>query len=87
VYAARSLGVDLSVKYGKGAGPWVNVVADLVWSAVAWPAEAERNVTRRAITMAFNYSSKSPDAQAKNYALLHDGGGGVRLDPIYDAAT
>jgi serine/threonine-protein kinase HipA len=83
----QALGVDSTAKYETDGGPGLTAVADVIWSAVTVPADAEADVARFAIMVAFNYLSESSDAHAKNYSLMYDERAEVYLAPMYDAAS
>jgi len=83
----QALGVDSTAKYETDGGPGLAAVAGVLWSAVAVPADAEADVARFAIMVAFNYLSESSDAHAKNYSLMYDERADVSLAPMYDAAS
>lgn len=83
----QALGVDSTAKYESDGGPGLTTVAGLLWSAVTVPSDAEADVARFAIMVAFNYLSESSDAHAKNYALMYGERAEVYLAPMYDAAS
>lgn len=83
----QALGVDSTAKYETDGGPGLADVANVLWSAVTVPSDAEADVARFAIMVAFNYLSESSDGHAKNYALMYDERADVYLAPMYDAAS
>ncbi len=83
----QALGVDSTAKYETDGGPGLADVANVLWSTIAAPSDAEADVARFAIMVAFNYLSESSDAHAKNYALMYDERADVYLAPMYDAAS
>jgi len=82
----QATGVRPHAKYETDGGPGVRAIAKLLRSSIAGP-NADRDVRTFAAMVAFNYLSGSPDAHAKNYALLYSADQAVSLAPMYDAAS
>jgi serine/threonine-protein kinase HipA len=81
----QALGWWRHVKYESVGGPGLAVLADLIARAVgARHAATTRQDFARAIV--FNWITASPDAHAKNYALLYVGAA-PRLAPLFDLAS
>jgi HipA-like protein len=79
----QALGLPPSSKYQNEGGPAPSTVAALLWEHSRRPLE---DVGAFRDALAFNWLIGGPDAHAKNYSLLH-AGGGVRLAPLYDLAS
>lgn len=77
----QALGVDPARKYEGEGGPGVAACADLIRRHSAAPA---RDLIAFADALLFNFLIGNNDAHAKNYALLLDGPGSVRMAPLYD---
>lgn len=71
-------------KYENAGGPGVAAIIPLIQES---SLEPERDVDRLLDMLALNWVLAATDAHAKNYALLHARGGGVRLAPFYDVAS
>lgn len=77
----QALGVMPSRKYENEGGPGIKDIVTLLRDASLKPQE---DVERLIRATALNWAIAATDAHAKNYALLHSAGGGVRLAPLYD---
>ena len=71
-------------KYENDGGPGIAAIVPLIQES---SIEPEADVGRFLDIIALNWVLAAPDAHAKNYALLHAPGGGVRLAPFYDVAS
>ncbi|HEV7769958.1 MAG TPA: HipA domain-containing protein [Solirubrobacterales bacterium] len=77
----QALGLVPAVKYEKEGGPTVADCAELIRRHCSAPA---RDVTAFLDALLFNFVIANHDAHAKNYSLLLDGPGAIRLAPLYD---
>ena len=77
----QALGLVPAVKYEKEGGPAVADCADLIRRHCSAPA---RDLTVFLDALLFNFVIGNYDAHAKNYSLLLDGPGSIRLAPLYD---
>ncbi|MGH7624219.1 MAG: type II toxin-antitoxin system HipA family toxin [Gemmatimonadaceae bacterium] len=77
----QALAVLPTRKYENEGGPGIADVISLLKDA---SRKAEDDVERFIRATVLNWVIAAPDAHAKNYALLHSPGGGVRLAPFYD---
>ncbi|MGZ7013214.1 MAG: HipA domain-containing protein, partial [Acidimicrobiales bacterium] len=81
----QSLGLHPGAKYQSDGGPSpadvVGVLRDHVNST-----SIERDIATFVDALIFNWIIAAPDAHAKNYSVLLNGGG-VRLAPLYDIAS
>lgn len=80
----QALGLAPSAKYQNERGPSPADVAELLRTHSLHPVD---DVQAFVDALAFNWLIGGTDAHAKNYALLHGGGGRVRLAPLYDLAS
>jgi serine/threonine-protein kinase HipA len=80
----QALGVRPTMKYQNEGGPGPAGIADLLREHSSRP---EEDVAAFVDALAFNWLIGGTDAHAKNYSLLHGGGGRVRLAPLYDLAS
>lgn len=80
----QALGVPPTTKYQSDGGPTPLDVATLLRSHSGRPVE---DVATFVDALALNWLIGGTDGHAKNYSLLHAGGGGVRLAPLYDLAS
>lgn len=71
-------------KYENAGGPGIAQVVALVRESSLEPGT---DIGRFLDMIAVNWVIAGTDAHAKNYALLHVPGGGVRLAPFYDIAS
>jgi serine/threonine-protein kinase HipA len=78
----QALGLPPEKKYQEDGGPSLHAVADLL-ATVAEPASLEALV--RAVTL--NVVIGNGDAHGKNFSLLHDSSGVLRLAPLYDLVS
>jgi hypothetical protein len=77
----QALGLVPAVKYEKEGGPGVADCADLIRRHCSAPA---RDITAFLDALLFNFVIANYDAHSKNYSLLLDGPGSIRLAPLYD---
>lgn len=77
----QALGLVPAVKYEKEGGPAVADCAELIRRHCSAPA---RDLTMFLDALLFNFAIANYDAHAKNYSLLLDGPGAIRLAPLYD---
>lgn len=77
----QALGLVPAVKYEKEGGPAVADCAELIRRHCSAPA---RDITMFLDALLFNFAIANYDAHAKNYSLLLDGPGSIRLAPFYD---
>jgi serine/threonine-protein kinase HipA len=77
----QALGLVPAVKYEKEGGPTVADCAELIRRHFSAPA---RDITAFLDALLFNFAIANYDAHAKNYSLLLDGPGSIRLAPLYD---
>lgn len=77
----QALGLVPAVKYEKEGGPTVADCAELIRRHCSAPA---RDLTMFLDALLFNFAIVNCDAHAKNYSLLLDGPGSIRLAPFYD---
>ena len=75
----QAVGIPPDRKYEEDGGPSLRRIAGIV-QAVASRESVEELL--RAVTL--NALIGNGDAHAKNFSLLHDGSGGLRLAPLYD---
>lgn len=77
----QALGSVPAVKYEKEGGPTVADCAELIRRHFSAPA---RDITAFLDALLFNFAIANHDAHSKNYSLLLDGPGSIRLAPLYD---
>lgn len=77
----QASGLVPAVKYEKEGGPTVADCAELIRRHCSAPA---RDLTMFLDALLFNFAIANYDAHAKNYSLLLDGPGSIRLAPFYD---
>jgi serine/threonine-protein kinase HipA len=77
----QALGLVPAVKYEKEGGPTVADCAELIRRHCSAPA---RDITAFLDALLFNFAIANYDAHSKNYSLLLDGPGSIRLAPLYD---
>jgi serine/threonine-protein kinase HipA len=77
----QALGLVPAVKYEKEGGPTVTDCAELIRRHFSAPA---RDITAFLDALLFNFAIANYDAHSKNYSLLLDGPGSIRLAPLYD---
>lgn len=77
----QALGLVPAVKYENEGGPTVADCGQLLRRHSAAPA---RDVIAFLDALLFNFIVANHDAHAKNYSLLLDGPGAIRLAPLYD---
>ncbi|HEY0970912.1 MAG TPA: type II toxin-antitoxin system HipA family toxin [Gemmatimonadales bacterium] len=80
----QALGVMPTRKYESEGGPGA---AGIVRLLRAWSRRPQDDVERFVAAMALQWVLGATDGHAKNFALLHGRGGGVRLAPFYDIAS
>ena len=71
-------------KYENDGGPGVPQIVSLIQES---SLEPQIDLDRFIDILTLNWVLAAPDAHAKNYAILHVPGGGVRLAPFYDLAS
>jgi len=77
----QALGLVPAVKYEKEGGPAVADCAELIRRHFSAPA---RDLTAFLDALLLNFLIANYDAHSKNYSLLLDGPGSIRLAPLYD---
>jgi serine/threonine-protein kinase HipA len=77
----QALGLVPAIKYEKEGGPTVADCAELIRRHFSAPV---RDITMFLDALLFNFAIANHDAHAKNYSLLLDGPGSIRLAPLYD---
>jgi serine/threonine-protein kinase HipA len=77
----QALGLVPAVKYEKEGGPTVADCAELIRRHFSAPA---RDITAFLDALLFNFAIANYDGHSKNYSLLLDGPGSIRLAPLYD---
>jgi serine/threonine-protein kinase HipA len=77
----QALGLVPAVKYEKEGGPGVADCAELIRRHCSAPA---RDITAFLDALLFNFVIANYDAHSKNFSLLLDGPGSIRLSPLYD---
>ncbi|MDP4720988.1 MAG: type II toxin-antitoxin system HipA family toxin [Akkermansiaceae bacterium] len=80
----QALGHFPSEKYERDGGP---SAADIVKLLRQESSEAEEDIDRFVMALAFNWIIYGSDAHSKNYSLIHAWGSYLRLAPIYDVAS
>lgn len=80
----QALGVHPARKYQNEGGPTPLAIVQLIRAA---SARASDDAAAFVDALAFHRILGGTDAHAKNYSLLHAGGGSVRLAPLYDVAS
>lgn len=80
----QALGLLPIFKYQSEGGPGIKDAVQLLRVHSSRPRE---DVATFLAAIQFNWLIAGPDAHAKNYSLLHGGGGRVRLAPLYDLAS
>jgi serine/threonine-protein kinase HipA len=79
----QALAVPPSRKYQAEGGPGPREIATLLRAHSGRPQD---DVWTFVDALGFNWLIGGTDAHAKNYSVLHGGGGRVRLAPLYDLA-
>lgn len=77
----QALGLVPAVKYEREGGPTVADCAELIRRHCSAPA---RDLPAFLDALLFNFLIANHDAHSKNYSLLLDGPGSIRLAPLYD---
>jgi len=77
----QALGLVPAVKYEKEGGPTVADCAQLIRRHCSAPA---RDILAFLDALLFSFVIANYDAHSKNYSLLLDGPGSIRLAPLYD---
>lgn len=80
----QALGVHPLSKYESGGGPSAARIGQMLRAHSSRPG---RDVEAFADALIYNWLIAGTDGHAKNYSLLHAGGGRVRLAPLYDLAS
>src|SRR5262249_6698729 len=80
----QAMAVKPALKYENEGGPGVAAVVSLLR---AHSSSAAEDVGTFIDALLFNWLIAGTDGHAKNYAILHGGGGRVRLSPLYDIAS
>jgi len=83
----QALGVGPAQKYEEDGGPSAAGIGALLREVASTPGQAQDDLWRFGLMVAFNYLAEAPDAHAKNFSILHTRAGLTRLAPMYDAAT
>ena len=77
----QALGLVPAIKYEKEGGPSAADCAALIRRSFSAPA---RDLTAFLDALLFNFVIANHDAHSKNYSLLFDASGSIRLAPLYD---
>lgn len=80
----QAMGLMPTAKYQNEGGPKPEEIAALLRAHSSRPVD---DVQVFVDALVFNWLVAGTDAHAKNYSLLHGGGGRVRLAPLYDLAS
>ena len=80
----QALGVHPDRKYQNRGGP---TPADILQTLARESARPSEDCQTFFDALVFNWLIGGTDAHAKNYTLLHESGGRVRLAPLYDIAS
>ena len=80
----QAFGLLPTRKYQRDGGPTPERVVELLR---ARSSRRDRDVATFVDALAFHWLIGSVDAHAKNYSLLHEAGGHVRLAPLYDVMS
>ena len=80
----QALGIPPTLKYQGEGGPSPE---DIIALLRAHSVRSEEDVGTFIDALAFNWLVAGTDAHAKNYSVLHGGGGRARLAPLYDIAS
>jgi serine/threonine-protein kinase HipA len=80
----QALGLMPTSKYQNEGGPSPKDVVALIETHSSRPRDDVRTFVD---ALVLNWIIAGTDAHAKNYSLLHGGGGRVRLAPLYDVAS
>lgn len=80
----QALGIMPTRKYEREGGPGISAIVTLLRES---SSKATEDIERFIQATALNWVIAATDAHAKNYALLHGPGGGVRLAPFYDIVS
>ena len=77
----QALGLVPAVKYENEGGPGIGDCGNLIREHSAAPA---RDIIAFLHALLFNFLIGNNDAHSKNYSLLLDGPGSIRMAPLYD---
>ena len=80
----QAFGLMPTIKYQNEAGPSPRDIVEMLRSNSSRPQE---DVETFVDALLYNWLIAGTDAHAKNHAILHGGGGRVRLAPLYDLAS
>jgi len=80
----QAMGLLPAFKYQNEGGPTPHDIVELLRAHSSRP-RADVETFLAALT--YNWLIAGTDAHAKNYSLLHGGGGRIRLAPLYDIAS
>jgi len=80
----QATGTMPSSKYQNEGGPTARTIVELL---DAYSSKAEEDVATFIDALVVAWATVGTDAHAKNYSLLHSGGGKSRLAPLYDVAS
>lgn len=80
----QALSVPRDRKYQNEGGPGLREIIELTRVVSSAPQEDVATLVDATI---YNWMIGGSDAHAKNFSILHAGGGQVRLAPIYDVAS
>jgi len=80
----QALAVKPTSKYENEGGPGARAIVALLREHSSAP---EQDVRTFLDSLVLNWLIAGTDGHAKNYGLLHGGGGRVRLAPLYDVAS
>lgn len=80
----QALGLAPTLKYQNEGGPSPTDICELLTGHSSAP---DTDVRTFVDALAFNWLIAGTDGHAKNYSILHGGGGRVRLAPLYDIAS
>ena len=80
----QALALPPTAKYQSEGGPGPSRIVELLRTYSSRPDE---DVSTFVEALAYNWLIAGTDGHAKNYSVLHGGGGRVRLAPLYDLAS
>lgn len=80
----QATGTMPSNKYQNEGGPSARTIVELLR---AYSSKAEEDVSTFIDALVVAWATAGTDGHAKNYSLLHSGGGKSRLAPLYDVAS
>lgn len=82
----QALGIPPTAKYANSTGPFEPSFGRLASILASRAADAPAELRRLLAQITVNLALGNADAHAKNFSLLHGGGGSVTLSPLYDVS-